>query len=146
MSHMSLYRQLERSPRSDVHHVAENTVGPGSEQQAVPISSEHDWTARRKAKPAEFLFPATVRWMASLQFEVQATAIGKDFPRIANVLAALWTRPDELTSYLNELLVDKRGRRQGFPIRVLGELDALRAHYAVLHLDRSNVGDEPRTV
>ena len=93
--------------------------------------------------PAEFLFPTTVRWMASLPSEFQAVAIGKAYPRIANVLAALWTRPDALTSYLNELLADKRGRRQGFPIRVLGELHALRAYYATFHPVRSGVAGEP---
>ena len=80
--------------------------------------------------PAEFLFPATVRWLASLPPEFPATAIGKTFPRIANMLAALWTRPDALTNYLSELLTDKRGRRQGFPITVLAELHALRAYCA----------------
>jgi len=42
----------------------------------------------------------------------------------------LWSAPEELTSYLTELVVDKRRGRQGFPIRVLSELDALRAYYA----------------
>ena len=144
MPHASLYRRLDRSPRSDVHHVAENTIGHGSEHQAVPVSPEQDWSGRRRAKPAGFLFPASVRWMASLPSGSQATAIGKDFPRIANMLAALWTRPDALTSYLNELLVDRRGRRQGFPNRVLAELHALSVHYATLHLARSDLSDEPK--
>lgn len=145
MTRISVYRPLERAPRSDVHHVAEHSVGPGGgEQQPVPASPEHDWSGRRKARPAEFLFPATVRWMASLPSGSQATAIGKDFPRIANMLAALWTRPDAMTSYLNELLTDKRGRRQGFPNRVLAELHALRAHYTTLHRTRSDFSDETK--
>lgn len=138
-SHISVYRPLKVPPRCDVHHVAEHTAGPErGEQAAIPSSPEADWTGQRKAMPAAFLFPATARWMASLPFEFQPTAIGVAFPRIANVLASLWTRPDALTSYLNELLIDKRGGRSGFPIKVLRELHALRAYYATLHPVKPN--------
>jgi hypothetical protein len=134
---MSIYRPVNRSPRSDVHHVAERGVGSqGDKQQGVPRAPEQNWTGRRKAKPAEFLFPTTMRWMVTLPSEFQPTAIGKAFPRIANTLAALWTRPEAFTSYLDDLLIDKRGARQGFPIDALAELHALRAYYAVSRPDR----------
>jgi hypothetical protein len=140
MSQVSVYRPLQRSPRSDVHHVPAPTVGPRrGEQQIVPGSAEHDWTDRRKAVPAGFLFAATLRWMATLPLESRPTAIGEAYPRIANALAALWTRPEALTSYLNELLIDKRGGRRGFPAKVSRELGALRTHYATLHRARSDI-------
>jgi hypothetical protein len=135
---MSIYLQVKRSPRSDVHHVAEHTIGSHRDwQQGVPRAPEQDWTSRRKAKPAEFLFPTTVRWMATLPPEFQPRAIGNTFPRIANALAALWTRPDAFTSYLDDLLIDNRGARQGFPIDVLAELHALSGYGAVLRRDHS---------
>jgi hypothetical protein len=134
---MSIYRPLNRSPLSDVHHVAEHSGGSlGDKQRGVPRAPEEDWIRRRKAKPAEFLFPTTTRWMATLSPEFQPTAIGKAFPRIANTLAALWTRPDAFTSYLDDLLSDRRGGRQGFPIEALAELHALRGYYAVSRPDR----------
>ena len=123
---MSVYRPLKRSPRSD-------------KQQGVPRAPEQNWTGRRKAKPAEFLFPTTMRWMATLPSEFQPTAIGEAFPRIANALAALWIRPDAFMSYLDDLLIDKRGGRQGFPIDALAELHALSGYYAVSRPDRSVV-------
>lgn len=130
--HMSIYRPVNRSPRSDVHHVAEHGVGSQrDQQQGVPCAPEQNWTGRRKAKPAEFLFPTTMRWMATLPPEFQPTTIGRTFPRIANALAALWTRSDAFSSYLDDLLIDKRGARQGFPIDALAELHALRGYYAV---------------
>lgn len=68
--------------------------------------------------------------MESLPPDFQPRQTSETFPRIANALAALGSAPEELTSYLNDLLVDKRGRRQGFPVRVLSELHALSVYNA----------------
>jgi hypothetical protein len=141
---MSVYRTLNRLPHSDVHHVTEHSAGPATRAgavqdiptQAVP---EADWAKRRKASPAETLLPTTARWIARLPLGVRPVTMGATFPRIANVLAALWEQPDELVDYLSELLVDRRGNRSGFPIQVARELHALRAHYATLHPDRSDL-------
>jgi hypothetical protein len=131
---MSVYRTFKRTPLSDVHHVASHTAGPkNSPTQTVPIACGTDWAIRRKARPAETLLPMTARWMATLPF--QPMALAKTFPRIANTLTALWSRPDMLSGYLSDLLVDKRGGRQGFPADVLEELHALRAYYTTLHPD-----------
>lgn len=131
-----------------MHHAAEHIVGPqGDQQEGVSRAPEQNWSAQRKGKPAEFLLRTTVRWMEALPSEFQPTAIGKAFPRIANTLAALWTRPDAFTSYLDDLLIDKRGGRQGFPIEALTELHALAGYYAVARPDRSVVpggSEEPR--
>lgn len=67
--------------------------------------------------------------MENLPPDFQPTQTSETFPRVANALAALSSAPEELTSYLDGLLVDKRGRRQGFPMRVLSELHALSAYY-----------------
>jgi len=87
----------------------------------------------RKARPAETLLPVATRWLAALPFDCYPIALAKKFPRIANVLATFWTRPDALTNYLTELLVDRRGGRKGFPLDVLYELHQLRAYYTTLH-------------
>ena len=127
------YPILSGSPLSDVHRVTEHNVNPeGSEQQTSPNLSKADWIARRKAKPIRVLLPRTVRWMEGLPPDFQPTQTSETFPRVANALAALSSVPDELTSYLDDLLVDRRGRRQGFPARVLSELHALSAYYATL--------------
>jgi hypothetical protein len=131
---MSIYRPLQRSPRSDVHHVGEHIVGPDKGQQRdSSLAQEQDWASRRKAVPAQTLLAPTTRWLAALPFEVYPTAIATCFPRIANTLATFWARPDALTSYLSELLVDRRGGRKGFPLDVLNELYHLKAYYATLH-------------
>ena len=142
---MSIYRPFDRPPRSDVHHVAEHVVGNDRmKQQPDERSQSQDWTMHRRALPLETLLPATTRWVETLPQEFQPTAIGETFPRIANALASLWTKPEALTSYLNDLLVDTRGGRRGFPVKVLRELHSLRALYAGLHPDRSDLWSRPK--
>ena len=134
MERVSFYTTFKRPPASDVHHVGVHVVGPQrSVQRTAAIAPKQDWTSRRKQKPAEVLLPQTERWIAALPVEFQPTATARVFPRIANQLATLWSMPGEMASYFSELLVDNRGGRQGFPIRVLGELHALRQYYASLH-------------
>ena len=141
---MSIYRQLKRLPLSDVHQVSEHSVrSERDKQQGAQRVPEQNWTGQRKAKPAEFLFPTTVRWMDTLPSEFQPAAIAKGFPRIANTLATLWTRPDAFQSYLDDLLIDKRGARRGFPLNVLAELHALSDYYAVSRPDRQAVRGSP---
>jgi len=55
------------------------------------------------------------------------------FPRIANQLAAVWSDKPAARSYLDGLLVDDRGNREGFPPDVLRELLSLRLYYENLH-------------
>ncbi len=48
-------------------------------------------------------------------------------------MAAMWPDPNSFRRYMDDLLVDKRGNRQGFPVDVLRELFELRAYYDELH-------------
>ena len=125
------YRTLNGSPLSDANHVTEHIVSPERSGLQTSLNpSKADWTSRRKAKPTGVLLPRTVRWMEGLPPDFQPTQTSATFPRVANALAALSSVPEELTSYLDDLLVDRRGRRQGFPARVLSELHALSAYNA----------------
>jgi hypothetical protein len=54
-------------------------------------------------------------------------------PRIANFLAARGRTRETLRPYLDELFVDRRGGRKGFPPEVMAELFELRTHYEGLH-------------
>jgi hypothetical protein len=40
------------------------------------------------------------------------------FPRVLNQIARLWNRPARLDDYFDDLLIDRRGGRQGFPFAV----------------------------
>ena len=140
---MSIYRTTKRAPQSDVHHVAEHIVGPKTEDpRAFAASPAEDWTRRRKETPAEVLFPIAARWIETLPLEMRPTALSGQFPRIANMLAMLSARPDALMRYLNDLLIDRRGGRRGFPSDVVRELRALTAHYGTPPPDASSIGRE----
>ena len=66
-------------------------------------------------------------WASTLPPDVRPNALLAKFPRIANLIAVLWRDPNSLRRYIDDLLVDKRGNRQGFPLDVLREFFALRA-------------------
>jgi len=139
---MSIYRSFKRSPKSDVHHVAGGVDSPSSSGRPIGSSvPAQDWAAWRKASPADTLLPPTIRWMRALPGEVQPRGLVAAFPRIANMLANLWPNVAALSEYMNELFVDRRGGRRGFPLDVQAELHKLRAYHATLHLDQSFAGD-----
>jgi hypothetical protein len=53
----------------------------------------------------------------------------RQFPRIANVVARAWNDATEIQAVLDDLLIDRRGGRQGFPLDVTEELLVLRDYY-----------------
>ena len=85
------------------------------------------------------LLPRTNNWIRSLPEQVRPHALAARFARIANFICAVWDDPPACLQYLEELLVDRRGGRKGFPIGVLRELNNLRAYYVTMHdaFDRS---------
>jgi ankyrin repeat protein len=53
--------------------------------------------------------------------ELYPILLEKEFPRILNRILQLWDSP-EIDHYFNELLIDSRGDRQGFPPRIASEI------------------------
>jgi hypothetical protein len=74
-----------------------------------------------------------MNWASTLPPTFRPNALLAKFPRIANLIAALWQDPSSLRRYVDDLLVDKRGNRKGFQPDILRELFALRAHYDELN-------------
>jgi hypothetical protein len=124
---MSIYRRTDRVPLNDVT-VSGTTHAPDARSQ-----SDQDGRKRRAAEPANGLLRPTMNWVSTLPADVRPNALLAKFPRIANLIAALWRDPDSLRRYVDDLLVDKRGKRQGFPLNILSELFALRAYYDELN-------------
>ncbi len=86
------------------------------------------WEPRRRpAPPADrALAGSTIDWLLSLPPPLRPRRLGERFPRLANTLAQHWRDPVLRIALIDELLVDRRGGRQGFPPEVLGELEVLR--------------------
>ena len=92
-----------------------------------------DPTARRAPQQKSRLSELTFAWLATLPPTVRPVELPRRFPRIANSICALWRRVAQCEEYLDSLIVDQRGGRQGFPADVAQELTTLRDYYAQLH-------------
>jgi len=140
---MSVYRTLREDVPSDV-----NVSDLGRRPSAVPATpgQPHVSSAQakasyvRKAAPANQPFAATFKWVAGLPAEVRPLQLLKRFPRIANVLAQAWNDPTAYREYMFDLLIDRRGSRQGFPQEVRSELLRLRSYFDDIHPLAKTVG------
>ena len=86
------------------------------------------WGHLRKAVPVDRLLPETVRWAVRLPEPVRPYALMREYPRVANRLAAAAASPASLAECLADLLIDRRGGRRGFPAAVAQDLLRLRAY------------------
>jgi hypothetical protein len=124
---MSIYRRTDRVPANDFE------VEPHGRPATIAPDTGAEWMKRRTSEPANGLLKPTFAWAANLPLEIQPRTLMYKFPRIANLMAAMWQDPNSLRRYVDDLLVDRRGNRQGFPVEVLRELFKLRAYYDELH-------------
>lgn len=86
------------------------------------------WISKRRPKlPTDrALLGDTMVWLSTLDPCVRPVQLADRTPRLANALAKMWSDPEEVASYIDELLVDKRGGRQGLPTALREELLRLR--------------------
>ncbi|EHP42707.1 hypothetical protein OR16_12760 [Cupriavidus basilensis OR16] len=97
---------------------------------AVPTEGKPDWAGMRQpvSAQAESLSAAALKWLAMLPPQARPLELCRTYPRIGNQLAALWANPAALSDFLADLLIDKRGGRQGFPGGIALELSQLQEH------------------
>lgn len=72
--------------------------------------------------PKEQLPPETVRWIVSLPAAARPLHLFLHYPKLGNRLALLWDNTADAQNFFNELLMDMRGGRQGFPQEVFDDL------------------------
>ena len=95
--------------------------------------------------PAPALNDHARKWLEKLPEDVRPKILQEQFARIANRISSLWNHPDELIEYLDELLVDTRGDRSGFPMAVASELVTLKDYYEMnVHPDSKAYLWDPR--
>ncbi|CAG9168570.1 hypothetical protein LMG23992_01195 [Cupriavidus laharis] len=97
---------------------------------APPAQAQPDWPSLRRPVPPETLAltPTAMRWLVLLPVEARPMELCRRYPRIGNQLAALWSHPTAIRVYLEDLLIDKRGGRQGFPGGIALELSRLQEY------------------
>lgn len=99
--------------------------------------------ARRAQSEPVTLDAKTIQWMAGLPQNLRPNQMATRFPHIANRLAATWNSGEECRRYFDEVLLDRRGDRQGLPERVGSELAALKNHFeSVVFPTHQTVWDE----
>jgi hypothetical protein len=67
--------------------------------------------------------------LSSLEEAIRPSELAARYPRIVNKIARDWRQPTQLDRYFQDLLMDTRGNRQGFPLKIVMELSTLREHY-----------------
>lgn len=84
---------------------------------------------RRSQQPGNSLNSETQEWLETLPLSVRPQTLAKDFGRIVNALRTTWHRPEVCLEYFEDLLIDRRGDRRGFPAEVAMEIAALKDYY-----------------
>jgi hypothetical protein len=103
--------------------------------QVVSPEPAENFARLRKAKPANFLLPASVKWLKSVPEEARPVALATRYARIVNNLAQEWNDPAACGAYFDALLVDRRGSRQGFPAAVQGDIRILLDYFLRSRID-----------
>lgn len=105
--------ELDRPPPG-VGRVAELEPGYWEQRRRKPQASDRALTG------------AAIDWVLALPPSLRPRKLCEQYPRVANALADAWRDPFERKRVLDDLLTDRRGGRRGFPLEVLGEIEALR--------------------
>lgn len=104
-------------------------LGPTTTANAASPLDKRLAARGQRASSHNDLAANTFKWLAKLPRETRPNALAVKFPRVANRLAEVWNRPPECERYLDDLMTDTRGDRQGFPPDVASDLEALKKHF-----------------
>jgi hypothetical protein len=111
---MSIYGG--RRAWKDFNDVYQKTVaGESAHRESAAAVASDEWLALRKAAPANYLLPSTLKWVQGLPADVYPVTLVARYPRIVNLIAAQWNDRAGCPLLLDELLGDRRGGRSGFP-------------------------------
>lgn len=86
------------------------------------------------ARPMKPLPTRGLDWQAAVLLDsigpkLPLSTLRCSFPHVLNRLVAVWSNPKLFGKALDDLMVDDRGGRRGFPFAALNELTDLRVHY-----------------
>jgi hypothetical protein len=127
---MSISRKFAppRPDASDIRGDVYTKTSPPRQLSPQIRKSSDEYKQLRKASPASVALPRTVKWVESLPPRIRPAILMRQFPRVANMIAASWENLDNFESYMKSLLTDQRGSREGFPPDVSAELMALETY------------------
>ena len=106
-------------------------------RKAASMLSPSQGAEQRRKPPRDqdrSLSKAARLWVRSLPTRLRPMALCSSYARLANRMAAVWDDPIQTEALFDELLIDHRGGRHGFPPLVAAELMRLR-HFHDRRLD-----------
>ena len=121
--------EFEKVSFNDARKALEET-GPAA--YASPRKVEN-WEEKRSQAVPETLNDEATVWMADMPESVRPRQLALRYARLANRLCKVWTEPLKCERLLDDLMMDRRGGRKGFPLQVANELATLRDYYFRLH-------------
>ena len=91
-------------------------------------TTQIDWsrTRRQQRREDHVLSGSTYAWLKTLPYAVRPVELCSRYPRVGNRLALCWSDPAQTERLFDDLLLDRRGKRKGFPPSVAEELVYLR--------------------
>ena len=102
---------------------------------------DHWEVARRTARESDNALNGTARhWLRSLPARRRPLRLCTDYPRVANRLAWCWPDAELSAQAIDDLLIDRRGGRRGFPPLVQRELRRLREFNAAQRVETAPEG------
>ena len=128
---MSIYRQKRWYDADGIDNppARGGTVAPANAPLGDASGGSRDWSRYRKAQPAEHLLPLGKTWLDALPSDVFPAALATQYARIVNLIASEWNRAGTHPAFFDELLIDRRGGRRGFPAPVKRDLEKLRDYW-----------------
>lgn len=132
---LNLFGRKPPSPRRPVPGRLQPIDPIAQRESRSPGAAQLDWERTLSAAAQE--------WLHNFPPAVKPERLAEAFPRIANRLALCWRDTSLVDKVMDDLLVDKRGGRTGFPPTVSAELLRLQAFHE--RRSRSAVRDEGST-
>ncbi|HXV08637.1 MAG TPA: hypothetical protein VD791_11445 [Burkholderiales bacterium] len=121
------YRRAQRTTSSTTNDTGSSTF---NDTGRVTSNNTASATAATTASGSTSELSAeAVRLLASLGKRVSMNELAAQYPRVLNRIAAVWYKRAEADRCFDELLLDARRTRQGFPQSVVYEIASLRHHH-----------------
>ena len=120
-----------------------NPPGEGAETPSSQPAAGAGAARRAPDSPEDGTLTAAAQtWYAALPKTVQPVLLAERYPGICNRMGERWQRPNLIILYFDELLMDNRGGRQGFPISIAIEIASLKEYFLdVLAANKLDVWD-----
>jgi hypothetical protein len=86
-------------------------------------------TTQKSASSSPELTGEALRLLIKVNTKVGLQELSARFPGVLNRIADVWGRPLQAERCFDDLLLDSRGTRQGFPQSIISEITSLRHYY-----------------